>query len=154
MKKVIYILQILLLNSLLINIYSQESIVEKQIRINISNIKQIKGKLFVALYDNEKDFLKKEKLGKIIPVNSNKQNLILKIPHHQENQNYAIAVFQDLDGNKKLSINWIGIPKEPYGFNEKQNKNSIGFGFPKWKDYKFSLKNRPINDINIHLKEI
>jgi uncharacterized protein (DUF2141 family) len=30
---------------------------------------------------------------------------------------YAIAVFQDVNGNQKLDTNLLGIPTEPYGFS-------------------------------------
>ena len=30
---------------------------------------------------------------------------------------YAVTLFVDLDGNKKLNKNFLGIPKEQYGFS-------------------------------------
>ncbi|NQZ77951.1 MAG: DUF2141 domain-containing protein [Ekhidna sp.] len=31
---------------------------------------------------------------------------------------YAVAIFHDLDGDGMLNTNWIGIPREPYGFSK------------------------------------
>jgi uncharacterized protein (DUF2141 family) len=28
---------------------------------------------------------------------------------------YAVSIFEDLNGNRKLDANWLGIPKEPTG---------------------------------------
>jgi len=54
---------------------------------------------------------------------------------------YAISVFEDLDGNKKLSKGFFG-PREPYGFY-KNFKPS--FGAPKFKDCGFSLTGDILN---------
>jgi uncharacterized protein (DUF2141 family) len=31
---------------------------------------------------------------------------------------YALAIYQDLNGNKKLDTNIVGYPKEPFGFSQ------------------------------------
>mgnify|MGYP003312824800 CR=1 FL=1 len=50
---------------------------------------------------------------------------------------YAIAGFQDLDGNGVLTGNFLGIPKEPVGFS---GDAKIRFGPPKWNDAVFKFK--------------
>lgn len=34
---------------------------------------------------------------------------------------YAVAVYHDKNGNNKLDTNFVGIPKEPYGFSNNHN---------------------------------
>ena len=47
---------------------------------------------------------------------------------------YAAAVFQDENRDGKLNRNFVGIPKEPYGFS----RDARGaFGPARWKDAKF-----------------
>ena len=46
---------------------------------------------------------------------------------------YAVMVYQDLDGNKKLNRNLIGIPNEPYGFS---NNPSL-MGPPRFEQLRF-----------------
>jgi uncharacterized protein (DUF2141 family) len=47
---------------------------------------------------------------------------------------YAVAVFQDENRDGKLNRNFLGIPREPYGFSS----NARGsFGPAKWEDAKF-----------------
>ena len=58
---------------------------------------------------------------------------------------YAIAVIQDENLDGKLTKNFLGIPKEPYGFS--QNKYGM-FGPPKFKDVSFAVE----SDSNISLK--
>ena len=40
---------------------------------------------------------------------------------------YAIAVIQDLNENKRLDRNFLKIPKEPYGFSGAWKKGAASF---------------------------
>jgi len=53
---------------------------------------------------------------------------------------YVVSGFQDFDGNGVISGNFIGIPKEPFGFS---NNAKGKFGPPKWDDAVFIF-----NEIN------
>jgi uncharacterized protein (DUF2141 family) len=59
---------------------------------------------------------------------------------------YAYTFFHDLNKNKELDTNFLGIPKEPYGFsNEKKGR----FGPPKFKEVSFTLNKSSIFKISI-----
>lgn len=60
---------------------------------------------------------------------------------------YAIAISQDVNGNGKQDTNWIGIPKEPYGFS---NNAKGKMGPPDFEDAKFELTKDLV--INIELR--
>ncbi len=47
-----------------------------------------------------------------------------------------MTVFQDLNANGKMDKNWLGIPKEPYGFS---NNPKMSFGPPSFKDSLFKV---------------
>ncbi|MDJ0802146.1 MAG: DUF2141 domain-containing protein [Desulfobacterales bacterium] len=50
---------------------------------------------------------------------------------------YAIAVFQDADRDDQLTKNFMGVPKEPYGFS----KNVFGMmGPPDFEDVAFEVR--------------
>ena len=48
---------------------------------------------------------------------------------------YAIGVYIDENDNEKLDTNFLGIPKEQYGFSN----NAKAFGIPKFEAASFSL---------------
>ena len=48
---------------------------------------------------------------------------------------YAIGVYIDENDNEKLDTNFLGIPKEQYGFSN----NARAFGIPKFEAASFSL---------------
>jgi len=50
---------------------------------------------------------------------------------------YAVMAFQDVNGDGRLNVWPIGLPKEPYGFS---NGARGTFGPARWKDAAFDLK--------------
>jgi len=49
---------------------------------------------------------------------------------------YVISVFEDRDGNQRLSKNFFGYPTEPFGFYREYRP---GIRAPRFDDFKFSV---------------
>jgi uncharacterized protein (DUF2141 family) len=62
---------------------------------------------------------------------------------------YAIAVIQDENMDGKLTKNFLGAPKEPYGFSK--NKYRM-FGPPKFKDVSFAVENEGNISLTVNLE--
>ena len=59
---------------------------------------------------------------------------------------YALKVFQDTDGNGRLSVNALGIPKEPYAFSN----NAVGnMGPASWSRARFEVSGETAQTISI-----
>ena len=93
--------------------FSQET---KQV-LKITNLKKVKGRLYIGWYNDATTFLKYSKTvyrDKIEVNNQTEINVLFKnIPKGK----YAIAVFLDENDNYRLDKNFLGIPKEKYGFS-------------------------------------
>lgn len=101
--------------------------------VEFEGLKTENGKLFIALYNNENDFLKKEIKGSIVDIKNGKARGIFK----QLNKGtYAISSFYDKNDNGKMDTNFLGIPKEPIACS---NNAKGSFGPPKFKDAKFNI---------------
>lgn len=61
---------------------------------------------------------------------------------------FAVEAFHDLNNNSRLDTNFLGIPKEPYGFS---NDARGSFGAPKYEQAEFSLVT-PSLTIEIHIR--
>lgn len=96
-------------------------------------MKSNNGKVYVALYNSKKDFLKKLFKGEIVAVTHKKATAIFK---NIKDGVYAISVFHDKNNNKKMDTNFLGIPKEPTGTS---NNARVFMGPPKFKDAKFKV---------------
>ena len=104
--------------------------------VEFTNVKKAKGKLWIAVYKPGEKFGGKEKpsITKIIEVKAAApQNVQFDLAPGR----YALAVYHDLNNNDELDKNFIGIPKEPYGFSKNFRPK---FSAPTFDDCAFELK--------------
>lgn len=62
---------------------------------------------------------------------------------------YGIAAFHDIDRDKKLKTNFVGLPKEPIGFS---NDARITFGPPSFEDARITVKANETITLSITLR--
>ena len=106
-----------------------------KITVEILGIKEIKGRISIALYNKSEDFPETDKSYKGVFVKVTEETVkytFSNIP----NGYYAIAVYHDSNSNNKLDKNFLGIPKKGYAFS----KNVFGIlGPPSFDKAKFKL---------------
>ena len=120
--------------------------------INLSDQKKA-GTLMLAIYNNAEAFegsVIKEKRSEVgvfkglelylEPQDSTQ--LSTEIPDGE----YAIAFFIDANGNKKLDKNFLGIPKEQFGFSN----NAMGtLSAPSFEQAKFKVAGNTVQNIKL-----
>lgn len=123
-----------------INCYSHE------LEINLSKAISKKGLVGLVVFDSENGFPDKGRKARIKKFISIKDfPYIMNLPKGE----YAISVFHDENSNKTLDKNFIGIPKESFGFSN----NVMGImGPPSFKNAKFKTIDKKSN-ISIELKQ-
>jgi uncharacterized protein (DUF2141 family) len=87
--------------------------------VTVNGVKAGEGNLRLAVFDeaHRDEFPDGEYLhGIAVPATGEKMTVEIS---NVESGEYAIAVIQDLNENEKLDKNFLGIPKEPYGFSGK-----------------------------------
>jgi uncharacterized protein (DUF2141 family) len=96
------------------------------ISVRIEGLRNDKGTVFVSLFDNKKAFKDGKNAvvsGQARPVGGSCVVVLDKVPAGR----YALHFIHDENENKKLDTNFIGIPKEGFGFS----KDAMGrFGPP------------------------
>jgi len=118
-------LTFLILINLASSIHGQEK-ATVSIQLDITCTKFNKGSILIALYESEESYMKEIYKSADVPVKDHKAQFTF---HSLKKGVYAFSFFHDLNNNKKLDTNFLGIPKEPYGFsNDKKGR----FGPPKF----------------------
>ncbi len=104
-----------------------------QVRITVNNV-GAGGVLNVELYDDPEHFLFKEgrKRKVRIPAAAGQQIVCMNL---EQPGTYAVAVYHDIDGDRKLRKHWNLMPREPFGLS---NNPGQQFGFPKFSDSAFT----------------
>lgn len=106
-----------------------------KLSIHISGISKIKGSLFIAIFRATDDFpvFGKQFKGIVKEVEGKSQNYTFdNLPEGE----YALAIYQDVNRNKILDKNLLGIPTEIYGFSNNARRN---FSAPSFQEAKFKL---------------
>jgi uncharacterized protein (DUF2141 family) len=103
------------------------------LEIRVTNIENGSGTIYVAVQDSAENWLDSD--PEIKPFRdatqavSSTDDLLISLEGLPPGK-YAVSVFQDLDGDAELATNFIGFPKEPFGFSAPMGK----FGPPKFEE--------------------
>jgi uncharacterized protein (DUF2141 family) len=109
---------------------------QNRLSISIEGVKTSDGKISVAIYDDENNFLEFDRVFKFDSTKAQEGITELSIESLPSGK-YAVAIFHDENGNDVLDLNWLGIPKEKIGFSNAKMKT---FGPPSFKECAFELR--------------
>lgn len=116
--------------------------VQTPVRIELEGLVGAQGTVYIAVYDNEDDWLGDGVFtsGELDIESSRVGELVITemlLPPGA----YAITVFHDTNGNGELDTNFIGMPKEPIAMS---NNAKAKFGPPKYEDAVFDVVLEPV----------
>jgi len=106
--------------------------------LELGNIEILQGRLFISLTNDSAQFANfldptESRLKKVL-VKSSTETVVFE---NLDAGWYAIAVFQDLNGNDSLDTRKFKIPAEPFGFSN----NALAKFRPPWfKDARFYIE--------------
>ncbi|GGH08929.1 DUF2141 domain-containing protein [Mucilaginibacter phyllosphaerae] len=119
----------------------------QEIPVKISSIRSSKGSVVVSVFKDQASFDQEKPYKKFTFDKTSVNNGAMTVKLAIEPGIYGITLFDDENGNGKIDKNFIGIPKEGFGFSnffmEKLKK-------PGFNDFKVDVKNVP--NIQIRVK--
>jgi uncharacterized protein (DUF2141 family) len=121
---------------------------EPTLTIEITNIKHSKGTLRLGVFRAGTTFgstYAKPDFGQMVAVTGKGiERTIMSLPPGR----YALALYHDMNDNWKLDKNFVGYPKEPYGFS---NNYRPVFSGPNFEDCAFEVKESGTSYLKIKL---
>ena len=130
--------------------FMPQQIVAAKLTINISN-QEKPGVLFLTIcnsaagFENSVENESEEDSCRGAVVETELKD-VFEIRAEVPDGEYAIAAFLDTNANNKMDKNFIGIPKEQYGFSN----NAMGrMSAPSFDQAKFSVEGDTIQDIGL-----
>jgi uncharacterized protein (DUF2141 family) len=104
----------------------------------IENLRNNKGKVFIGIYDKAETFPSRG--GYIVGCFSEKEiaDQKVSITCSIKPGLYAAAMFHDENANEDFDTNFLGVPKEGYGFSRNPD---IGFSLPDFTEAAFEVQN-------------
>jgi len=87
-----------------------------ELSVEVLGITPNHGKVYIAVYDQQEAFpiSGRQRVSQVLA--SEDTHLTVQFRDLPPGK-YAAVAFQDFNGNGKLDKNFLGIPKEPYGFS-------------------------------------
>jgi uncharacterized protein (DUF2141 family) len=114
------------------------------VEVHVTAVAGGKGKINVAVCDRER-FLKQCAYTATMPAKDGEN--VIAVPGVPKGT-WAVLVYQDENGNGELDRNFIGIPKENYGFS----RNAAGkFGPPSFDEAAIEVGDEPtVAQVRLH----
>ena len=121
------------------------------IKLEITGVRSSIGKLRMGVYISSQRFEEK-KDSKIITIEKNNlhnQKIIYTL--YLEPGTYGLSILDDENDNTKMDFNFIGMPKEGFGFS---NYYHTGFLMPKFQNFSFTIQPGEEKLVQIKLRYI
>ena len=115
------------------------------IAITVKDIARVEGRLFVGIFRPADDFPQQSGAFRGVTLNVDHKEVATRLSDIPDGT-YAVAVFHDANGNGEHDRNFIGIPREDYGFS---NNARGSFGPPAFE--KAAFEHRGTTQITIDL---
>lgn len=104
------------------------------VEVVVTDVRDTAGTVMVALFSDPADFLKKPLIGKMAKPARGQVTVVFE---NLKPGDYAASIIHDANGNRKLDTNFMGMPKEGFGFSN----NVMGtFGPPSFDKAKFTVR--------------
>ncbi len=114
---------------------SMATMAQNKLSISVEGVRSSQGEISIAVYNESHGFLTFDRAFKADSTTARRGTTELTIDGLPDGT-YAIALFHDENGNKRLDTNWLGIPKEDVAFSIAKMKT---FGPPCFEDCAFTL---------------
>lgn len=105
-----------------------------KLHVVVTGAQNNRGKIVLALFDNEDDFTKKTYRELAIDAGDAASGAIFE---HLADGDYAVVIFHDENANEKLDRNFLGVPEEGLAFS---NNLQVKFSLPGFDDAKISVR--------------
>lgn len=125
-------LQVLLYSLIALTTFVEEP---GDLSVNIPNIKGNKGEIVIGMYSIPRNFPKVGMEYRVVRFPANAAGSIFRIKDIKPGE-YAVAMYHDENSDGVCNLNFLGVPKEGYGFS---NNIRPVFSAPSFEDCKIKL---------------
>ena len=144
---IFYFLLIPFGNAITINI--KKTSVPILISVTIKDIKTPNGQILMGIYKDDVSFDKEIAYKKVQAFKTKISNGTLMVEVKLEPGKYGISLMDDENFNGKMDYNFIGIPKEGFGFS---NYYHTGLTKPKLKSFLFEVIENKNTKVEVKMK--
>ena len=143
--------QVLCIGILLISLFSSNALTAQNITVNISGIRAEKGQIVIGVFKDSDTYLKEKPFVNEIFPKKNIKGEAMSVQFSLEPGVYGLCLLDDENNNGEMEYNFLGMPKEGFGFSDYYHK---GIKKPKFDSFKFILNKDQNKKISIKIRYI
>lgn len=141
--------KILFLKILILLLLPARSGNSQTVEVIITGIRSEKGQIIIGVFKDDESFQKEKSFMEKRFVKSSISNREMRVQFSLEAGIYGLSLLDDENSNGKMEFNFLGIPKEGFGFSDYYHK---GIKKPKFDAYKFSIHKDMTKRITIRIR--
>jgi uncharacterized protein (DUF2141 family) len=127
----------------------KKTFVSVAISVTIKDIKTPSGQILMGIYKDDVSFDKEIPYKKVQAFKTKISNGTLQIEVKLETGKYGISLMDDENFNGKMDYNFLGIPKEGFGFS---NYYHTGLTKPKLNSFAFEVLENKNTKVEVKMK--
>lgn len=120
---------------------------DNNVKIAEEGVRSKKGTLIIAIFRDQESFRDEKPIKKMVLIKTDLTKYELEL--NLEPGVYGFSILDDENNNNVMDYNFIGKPKEGFGFSNYYHK---GFSKPHFDEFKFEITNKTIKLIDIQLR--
>lgn len=108
----------------------------QNVELTITGIRSTEGKLRIGLFKDQESFKKEIAIQHFEFEKTDLKNGEMKVQLKLETGTIGLSLFDDENNDSEMNYNFVGIPKEGFGFSDYYH---TGFTKPTFDDFDFEL---------------
>lgn len=121
----------------------------QNIEVTVTGIRSEKGQIAVGIFLDEESFRREEAYLEIQFPKKDIRNGVMTVNFSLEPGIYGLSLLDDENSNRKMEYNFLGIPKEGFGFSGYYH---TGIKRPKFDDFRFTVVQGQEMKITVRMK--
>jgi len=127
------------------------SIEAQTVEVTVTGLRSEKGQIAIGVFIDEESFRREEAYLEIQFPKKDIRDGVMTVSFSLEPGVYGLSLLDDENSNRKMEYNFLGIPKEGFGFSDYYH---TGLKKPSFDSFKFDLVGGQSKKIKIKLRYI
>lgn len=123
----------------------------QQVEVTITGIRNTKGQIVLGIFKDDPTFQKEDAFLSLSFPKKEIMDGVMKVSFSLEPGVWGVTLLDDENLDGKMEYNFLGIPREGFGFSDYY---SSGFSKPKFDNFKFTLDKGQKKKITVKVRYI
>ncbi len=121
----------------------------QNVEVTVTGIRSEKGQIAIGVFTDDESFQKDKAILEVQFPKKELKNGSMTVSFSLEPGTWGLALLDDVNSNRSMEYNFLGIPKEGFGFSGYYH---TGFSKPKFDDFRITVVEGQKMKITVRMK--